>query len=390
MFRSGTGSHVRTEFRQRILETDRQPNRLPYLDVVFPLLDSLEALAAFLAGELVVADAPTEGSQILDIVLALPLVDLVTDGLQFGGELVKRVPLGEVTHLPEKPRDRIGPVAGAFGTLDGFEITLLDHSREVLDGSIAGDVRLGGDPAGVPRLRTGERDVADALDLAHRSVQRNLADLADRGWVEKRDGAYHLTTTGRLVTRTHAEYVRTLDRLDEWEPFVGALPDASHVPDPDLLADATLVGATAADPQAPVNHYVRTVRRLDTTRVRMVSPVLSRLFHDEHADLVARGVSTELVMATDTVRAARDLNPAEFAVVLRVPKLRLYRHPGPVDVGVTLADDRVLVGAYDDDGQLVALLDGESPELLEWAADLYDRYRADATRVRPGDPLPGE
>lgn len=56
-------------------------------------------------------------------------------------------------------------------------------------------------------------ELADALSISHRSVQRNLARFVDRGWAEKRDGAYHLTTLGALVTEEHAAYMDTLDTL---------------------------------------------------------------------------------------------------------------------------------------------------------------------------------
>ena len=159
---------------QGMFQIDPQTNRLPYLDVVLPPLDDLESLAALLAGEFVVPDGPTKFGQVADVVLALPLVDLVTDVTQFGGEFVKLVPFGEISNLTEKLRNRIGFVAGTLGSLDDLEITLLDHPREVLDGGLAGDVGLGGDPAGVPRLGTRQRNVTDALGSIHPVRPRRL------------------------------------------------------------------------------------------------------------------------------------------------------------------------------------------------------------------------
>lgn len=101
-----------------MFQIDRQTNRFPYLDVVLPLLDDLESVAALLAREFVVPDGPTKFGQIVDVVLALPLVDLVADGSQLSSELVERVPFGEISNLPEKLRDGIGLVAGALSSLD--------------------------------------------------------------------------------------------------------------------------------------------------------------------------------------------------------------------------------------------------------------------------------
>lgn len=224
-------------------------------------------------------------------------------------------------------------------------------------------------------------ELADDLPLSHRSVQRNLARFVERGWAEKRDGDYRLTTTGALVAERHGAYVGSLDRIDRFAPVLRHLPDAEHAPDPDWLRDADLAAATPDTPQAPVNHYVTAVKSFSTDRIRMIAPVLSRLYHEAHAGLVLRGVETELVMDAETIASARSLNPAEFAFVVRVPRFSLYEHPGPIRFGLTLGDDRALLGAYDGEGGLRAVLDCADADFLDWAAALYERYRNDSERL---------
>ncbi|WP_433623466.1 helix-turn-helix transcriptional regulator [Halomicrococcus sp. NG-SE-24] len=223
------------------------------------------------------------------------------------------------------------------------------------------------------------RDVADALDASRRSVQRNLAELVDRGWAEKRDGDYRLTTSGAFVARAHADYLDALSAVEAAAPVLERLP-VERAPDPTWLADADVVAADAERPQAPVSHYVRRLRERETTRVRMLAPVLSRIFHEAHAELVLSGVDTEVVLPADSVETARSMNPLEFEVVVRA--IDLYRHDGPVELGLTLGDDWVLAGAYDDDGQLRAVAESDDPRFVEWAQDAYEEYRSRAERVR--------
>jgi predicted transcriptional regulator len=231
-------------------------------------------------------------------------------------------------------------------------------------------------------------DLAETLSLSRRSVQRHLRQFADRGWAEKADGAYRLTVPGELVAAEHATYVDALDTVERFSPLFAHLPDREHAPDPRLLDDATLVAADAASPQAPVRHYLESVRTFETDRIRMVSAVLSRLFHEVHADLALDGVHTELVMAADTIDRARELNPAEFEIVVSVDVLDLYRHPDEIPVGLTLGDDRVLIGAYDDDGNLRACVDSANPDLVAWGERLFERYRAQSKRIEPSFSLP--
>jgi predicted transcriptional regulator len=230
--------------------------------------------------------------------------------------------------------------------------------------------------------------VADSLSMSHRSVQRNLSRLAERGWIQKSDGAYHLTTTGALIAKEHATYLDALSRIEEYDAFFEYLPDSEHSPDPRWLQDATLVAATPEDPQAPVNHYVKSVRSFETETIRMLSPVLSRLFHDAHAKLAFRGVHTDLVLSAAMIERARELNPTEFDLIVGLSIVDLYRHSDPIAVGLTLSDQRVLIGAYDERGQMQACIESSNNVLLEWAAELYDRYQKRSERVEPTRSLP--
>ncbi|WP_246279775.1 helix-turn-helix transcriptional regulator [Natronomonas salina] len=173
-------------------------------------------------------------------------------------------------------------------------------------------------------------ELASALPLSRRSVQRHLGQFADRDWVAKRDGAYHLTTTGELVVAEHTAYLEALQGIDDHGDVYRHLPDADHAPDPRWLDDATVTRASTEAPQAPVHSYLDSVRDFETDRVRMISPVLSRLFHDVHADLALEGTHTELVLSAATIDRARELNPTEFEIVVSVGVLDLYRHPDDV------------------------------------------------------------
>lgn len=231
-------------------------------------------------------------------------------------------------------------------------------------------------------------DLAASLSLSRRSVQRHLKRFVERGWADRADGAYRLTMAGELVAEEHASYRDALETVEAFGPFFRYLPDREHTPDPGWLDGATLTAATKANPQAPVRHYVESVREFDTDHVKMVSPVLSRLFHDAHADLALSGVHTELVMSAATVERARKLNPAEFVVVVGVGVLDLYRVTGEIPLGLSLGDDRALVGAYDDDGVLRACVESSNSDLLEWADRLFERYRDRGEPVDSSSSLP--
>lgn len=238
------------------------------------------------------------------------------------------------------------------------------------------------DTAGAPA------ELADALNLSRRSVQRHLSDFVDRGLATKTDGAYRLTPTGTLVVDEHVRYRETLDRIETFGEFYQHLPDAAHSPDPRWLGDATLTTATPADPQAPVQAYLDSVREFEGDRIRMISPVLSRLYHKAHAELAFDQVHTELVLSGANIDRARDANPIEFKVVVSVDILDLYRYPDSIAFGLTFDDTRLLMGAYDDAGQLRACVESTNEAFVDWSADLFERYRSRSDMVDPPLSLP--
>lgn len=226
-------------------------------------------------------------------------------------------------------------------------------------------------------------ELASELPLSRRSVQRHLGGFADRDWVEKRDGAYRLTTTGALVVAEHETYLETLRDVEAYGDVLRLLPDANHAPDPRWLDAATVTRATASNPQAPLHRYVDAVRDVDADRVRMLSPVLSRLFHDVHADMALERIHTELVLPAATLDRAREMNPGEFEVVVSVDVLDVYRYPDDFSFGLTLGGDRVLLAAYDADGHLQALVESTGSAFREWGRRLFERYREGSEQVDP-------
>lgn len=228
--------------------------------------------------------------------------------------------------------------------------------------------------------------VAD-LDPARRSIQRNLAAVEDRGWIERCGDGYRLTAAGDAVARTHADYLDRLGRIDEYAPLLTHL-DPEHAPDPELLDGAELVTASEADPQAPIHAYTERLREMDGGRVRVCSPVLSRAFHEAHVALALDGVRTELLLSTPTARRARELNPLEFATVLRAGPLDLFVRDGDVPFGLALGGGSLLLGAYDD-GHLQACLHGTDPALLAWAESAFETLCADARQIESPGALDG-
>ena len=120
----------------------------------------------------------------------------------------------------------------------------------------------------------------------------------------------------------------------------------------------------------------------------MISPVLSHLFHDAHADLAQSGTHTKLILPSTLVDCACKQNPIKFGAVVSVDVLDLYQHSDDIAVGLTITDNLTLLGAYDDDGQLRVCVDSTNESFRGWAIQLFEQYQERSTAITLSGSLP--
>ena len=224
--------------------------------------------------------------------------------------------------------------------------------------------------------------------LSRSTVHRTLDGLTDREWVVRDDGRFRLTPGGRLILERYEGLESAVERVGEWGSFLnrlggdaGALPLAA-------LDDATLIAGCPENPHAALTHLADVfTNATDAERFRGISPVVSTVINEAAFELVSAGVPMELVIDDSVFSTSK----ASFSDALddahAFENIELFQYPGTLEFGLTILDDRVLVGAYDDRGVLRECLDGTDDALFEWATAVYDERRSAARRI---DPLASE
>ena len=218
------------------------------------------------------------------------------------------------------------------------------------------------------------------LSASRATVQRALSGLDERGWVDKRDGEYHLTGAGVFVLRAYhdlADVVETTDDVGEPLSLLDSVTDDLPVA---ALGTATATTATAKTPHAPIERYATLLERADVDRLRGICPVLSPVFNEVHRPLFESGVAIDLVIDERTLAAAEELTPENHAAALEADSFTLYVVGEDLDFGASLFGDWASVAAYDEQGQFRASLDASAGPLVDWAGDLFEGY-CDRARV---------
>lgn len=232
------------------------------------------------------------------------------------------------------------------------------------------------------RLRAGDAskyDLRAELDCARTTVDRNVEQLVEDGWVDRTEGEYALTSAGVAALDAASEYVETVSAAERLQPLLDWLPESALDIDLCHLADAEVTVASEATPVAMVDKHVMSVKRADHTRV--VLPVVSTQGMDAQAQAMAeRDVHAEIIVPP-TVADVFVSNPAfeELIATLRergTVELLVTDRPVPYYLGVL--DETVQIGV-DDGGQPKALLESEAGRVREWAAEKFASYKQSAT-----------
>jgi predicted transcriptional regulator len=231
-----------------------------------------------------------------------------------------------------------------------------------------------------PRSR---RELVAETDGSRVTVGRILHDFEERGWVERPDAAYELTTRGRLVVQgllTVLDRLRAVERLDPVLPWFEADRLGVSV---EAFVDAETTAPTETEP----NRHHQRIGTLGATATsaRMYSHGVTSEALGIHLAAAADGQRLTLLVTQEVVDAVRE-DPglrADFGALVGTDAF-----VGTVDESLPvpflgLFDGRCVVGVVDDRSRPVGIVESAADEVVAWAERTLDALAADATAVDP-------
>ncbi|WP_137289180.1 helix-turn-helix transcriptional regulator [Natronorubrum halophilum] len=222
------------------------------------------------------------------------------------------------------------------------------------------------------------RELEQHLNVSRSTVHRFTRSLRDSGVIERTDGEFVLTPLGEVAAEEIAEFQSTVEAAWDLAPVLRVT--AAHDIDIDLEAftGATVTTAAPGTPYRPVNRFMSLARSTET--LRGLDPASINPLHlDELYDCISTEMETEAVYPLAVVEELLASHPERARTVIGSGNLTFWIHD-ELPFGLTLCDDRIGVGVYDDEtGLLRTYVDTDSPTAREWAEDVYTTYRAEAT-----------
>lgn len=230
------------------------------------------------------------------------------------------------------------------------------------------------------------RELQNHLDVSRPTVHRLTRALDDRGLIERVDGEFTLTALGEVVGAATEAFEREVAVAHHIAPILPAVSEERPSFDPAAFADATVTSVEPGNPYRPVNRFMSLVAETDT--LRGLDPASINPLHlDDIHDRILDGMVTEAVFPPAVVEGLFESVPERIERAFASGNLELHTHES-LPFGLTLCDERVGVGVYDDEtGLLCTYVDTDAPAAYEWGEAVYTNYHNAATPLAEHDDL---
>jgi len=229
-------------------------------------------------------------------------------------------------------------------------------------------------------------DLASATGASQATLGRILGDFEDRAWIERTDGGYRATVTGRLVARGFSDLLAILDTERDLRAIAQYLPGEAMDFDLRHLAGATVTLPTETRPNAPVQ------RLIDLEREGREVRAFSHAFNEQTLSLTVEQTAADEMDfrgvfsrgAIDALASDSDLRD-RLGSLLAAENATVRICEGGVPIAGTVVDDTAHVLVRDDNGVVQGSIDTDDGTVHEWATETFARYWDEATPLRRDD-----
>jgi predicted transcriptional regulator len=250
------------------------------------------------------------------------------------------------------------------------------NAREDIAFLVGSDVRI-------DLLRTlhsapaGPSELAEQCSCARETAQRTVTGFTNRGWAEKVPGtdSYQLTRAGEIVVDGYEEFEACLDVAARFRHLLANLDGPVEGLDCETLAAATRTRATPENPHSSINRLLELMDREEVDTLKGVNPIVSRVFNRAAADAIGPESDVDLVIDRDVLETSAAEYPDALERAERLPGFTLHVSPDPVEFGLVIVDGHAFLGAYDEQGNLVASADADTDPFVSWARRTFDAIR---------------
>lgn len=218
------------------------------------------------------------------------------------------------------------------------------------------------------------------LGIARTTLKGNLNKLKERRWIEKSKDGYKITPTGHVIVREFLSFQNRLKKatntVEEINPFIRWIGDLDSL---NLVAlnGSQISTPKPGNPHAPIQRFMTIIENAECIRgfSSVVMPIYVKTFH---RCITEDNMRAEIILQNEVAGALKRRYQQEWQETLETQRCNTLIYKGNLPFGLALADDNLIMIAYDSEGFPRALLENTSSEALSWAKQLYESYRKKA------------
>ncbi|MDY7082982.1 MAG: MarR family transcriptional regulator [Halobacteria archaeon] len=228
------------------------------------------------------------------------------------------------------------------------------------------------------------RDLRDRLDIPRTTLQKNIRELEEKGWVEKVQGGYTSTTVGEIIVGHIKDCREGVQTTMELEPFLKWVPASEFDIDIGAFEDSDI---TVPEPPNPRGAERRVFNKVTSSNdLKFMSPVLRPMMVETlYEHLTENEVHADITVSSDVIEVIKSDYPEVIDAVATSERVELREYTGDIPFITMIFEDMVMMAALDNMGIIRALVENESEEAMEHAVELYEEYAEEAVPVEEVD-----
>lgn len=227
-----------------------------------------------------------------------------------------------------------------------------------------------------PRSRDELRVVTGASAA---TVARLVTGFEERGWLERADREYRLTTLGAFVAAGFSRLHREMAASEELQPLLPGMPLDEIGIGVDQLVGARVTRVTPSEPLAIASR----IRELELTSqdARSLTDFFPEPCIDGRYEAIVEGTQRyQAVFSPGVVAAAMASAAAEkFTAIVDADSADIRVYEGPIDYRVMVHDGVACLIVRNEQNISVGMVETDDETVLDWVVDRFERHQAEAT-----------
>ncbi|MDY7080853.1 MAG: MarR family transcriptional regulator [Halobacteria archaeon] len=226
-----------------------------------------------------------------------------------------------------------------------------------------------------------QSEVRDKLNQSKSTTHRKVKTLEEMGLITKADSGYELS---RIVTEEVENCVSNIETAYRYDEFLATVARSNLRLD--YIKDSPVMRASETNPMAPLIRLAEITAESDEARV-LTNSVAPRSFDVGREGVRSGEKEIEMVLDYRTVESVQETKwyGEELEKDLETGNLEIWIYDNEVPYQIGIFDDRLCLGAEDEDGRPTAMLETEDEDALSWARETFERYKRDEEKLLPSD-----